>query len=201
VAGFADAAGGYLPLAATLNCTLAVDRFAALLHLDREDVAPAGEVVVLPFLDGERTPNLPAASGLVLGLRHGTEPGAILQAAYDGAAVSLLGAFAAIAAAGGHVDDAAPLVVVGGGAQGAAWRRTLARLSGRAIAVPAATELVALGAAAQAAAVLDGRDPADVARSWDLGGAVVEPAGEADTARVEQIQAALAAAAPLLGGA
>ncbi len=201
VAGFADASGGFLPLAATLNCTLAVDRFAALLHLDREDVAPAGEVVVLPFLDGERTPNLPAASGLVLGLRHGTEPGAILQAAYDGAAVSLLGAFAAIAAAGGHVDDDAPLVVVGGGAQGVAWRRTLARLSGRAIAVPAATELVALGAAAQAAALLDDRDPAAVARSWDLGGAVVKQAGEADRARVEQIQAVLAAATPLLGGA
>ncbi len=201
VAGFADAAGGFLPLAATLNCTLAVDRFAALLQLDREDVAPAGEVVVLPFLDGERTPNLPAASGLVLGLRHGTEPGAILQAAYDGAAVSLLGAFAAIAGAGGHVDDGAPLVVVGGGAQGIAWRRTLARLSGRAIAVPDATELVALGAAAQAAAVLDEDDPAAVARRWDLGGAVVEQAGAADRARVEQIEATLAAAAPLLGGA
>ncbi len=198
VAGFADAAGGYLPLAATLNCTLAVDRFAALLGLDREDVAPAGEVVVLPFLDGERTPNLPQASGLVLGLRHGTEPGAILQAAYDGAAVSLLGAFAAIAAAGGDVDDDAPLIVVGGGSQGVAWRRTLARLSGRAIAVPDATELVALGAAAQAAALLDDRDPATVARSWRLGGAVVEPAGAADRARVEQIASVLAAAAPLL---
>ncbi len=65
VAGFADAAGGFLPLAATLNCTLAVDRFATLLGLDREDVAPPGEVVVLPYLDGERTPNLPTASGLV----------------------------------------------------------------------------------------------------------------------------------------
>jgi xylulokinase len=200
VAGFADAAGGFLPLAATLNCTLAVDRFAALLGLDREDVAPAGEVVVLPFLDGERTPNLPGASGLVVGLRHGTEPGAILQAAYDGAAVSLLGAFAAIAAAGGQVDDDAPLVVVGGGAQGVAWRRTLARLSGRAIAVPDATELVALGAAAQAAALLDDRGPAAVARSWQLGGAVVEQAGETDRARVEQVQATLAAAGPLLHG-
>jgi xylulokinase len=198
VAGFADAAGGYLPLAATLNCTLAVDRFAALLGLDREEVEPAGEVVVLPFLDGERTPNLPDASGLVVGLRHGTAPGAILQAAYDGAAVPLLGAFAAIAAAGGEVDADAPLVVIGGGAQGVAWRRTLARLSGRAIAVPAATELVALGAAAQAAAVLDGRDPATVARSWQLGGELVEQAGDADRARVEQVEAVLAAAAPLL---
>jgi xylulokinase len=90
--------------------------------------------------------------------------------------------------------------VVGGGAQGVAWRRTLARLSGRAIAVPVATELVALGAAAQAAALLDERDPAEVARSWQLGGAVLEPAGEADRARVEQIEGVLAAAAPLLRG-
>ena len=53
---------------------------------------------MLPYLDGERTPNLPTASGLVLGLRHDTPPAAMLQAAYDGAAVSLLAAFAAIAA-------------------------------------------------------------------------------------------------------
>ena len=64
--------------------------------------------------------------------------------------------------------------------------------------MPDATELVALGAAAQAAALLDDRDPATVARSWGLGGAVVEEAGEADRARVEQIEAVLAAAAPLL---
>ena len=61
--------------------------------------------------------------------------------------------------------------------------------------------LEAWRAGAQAAAVLDGADPAAVARSWDLGGAVVEQAGAADRARVEQIEATLAAAAPLLGGA
>ena len=89
--------------------------------------------------------------------------------------------------------------MVGGGAQGVAWRRTLARLSGRAIAVPDATELVALGAAAQAAALLDDRDPAAVARRWDLrrGGGASRRARPI-RARVEQIEAALAAAAPLL---
>jgi xylulokinase len=198
VAGFADAAGGFLPLAATLNCTLAVDWFATLLSLDREDVAPPGEVVVLPYLDGERTPNLPGASGLVLGLRHDTPPPAILQAAYDGAAVSLLAAFAAIGGAGGEVDATAPVIVIGGGARGQAWRRTLARLSGRAIAAPEAAELVALGAAAQAAALLTDAGPAEVARTWQLGGAVTEPPGEADLGRVAQIEAALAAGAPLL---
>jgi xylulokinase len=200
VAGFADAAGGFLPLAATLNCTLAVDWFATLLALDREDVAPPGEVVVLPYLDGERTPNLPTASGLVLGLRHDTPPGAVLQAAYDGAAVSLLAAFAAIAGAGGEVDAAAPIIAIGGGARGTAWRRTLARLSGRAIAAPAAAELVALGAAAQAAALLTEAGPADVARGWQLGGEVTEPPGEPDRARLEQVEAALLAAGPLLRG-
>ncbi|MEA2608237.1 MAG: xylulokinase, partial [Chloroflexota bacterium] len=65
VAGFADATGRFLPLAATLNCTLAVDRMATWLGLDREDVSPAGGVVVLPYLDGERTPNLPAATGMI----------------------------------------------------------------------------------------------------------------------------------------
>ncbi|MDV9192082.1 FGGY family carbohydrate kinase, partial [Streptomyces sp. SR27] len=80
LAGFAATDGTYLPLGCTLNCTVAVDRFAGLLGLDREDAAPGGEVVVLPYLDGERTPDLPHAAGLVTGLRHGTDPRAVLGA-------------------------------------------------------------------------------------------------------------------------
>ncbi|WP_371102368.1 xylulokinase, partial [Streptomyces sp. PU_AKi4] len=75
VAGFADARGDWLPLACTLNCTLAVDRVAALLNLDREAVEPGRGVTLLPFLDGERTPNLPHSSGLLHGLRHDTTGG------------------------------------------------------------------------------------------------------------------------------
>ena len=74
VAGFADATGRFLPLAATLNCTVAVDRVAGWLGLDRDDVEPAGDVVVLPYFDGERTPNLPSSSGTIQGLRHTTTP-------------------------------------------------------------------------------------------------------------------------------
>ena len=47
-------------------------------------------VTVLPYLDGERTPNLPNAAGTIAGLRHGTEPGEILLAAYEGAVASLV---------------------------------------------------------------------------------------------------------------
>ena len=64
------------------------------------------------------------------------------------------------------MPEDAPLLLVGGGAQGAAWRDAVLRLSGRAVQVPAATELVALGAAIQAASLLTGADPGDVARAW-----------------------------------
>ncbi|MFJ6793122.1 xylulokinase [Streptomyces sp. NPDC091268] len=184
VAGFADALGGWLPLACTLNCTLAVDSLAALVGRDREDVEEGGTVVVLPHLDGERTPNLPHASGLVHGLRHDTTPGQLLQAAYDGAAQALLAALDDVLRAGG--ESAAPdepLLLIGGGARGRAWQRTVLRLSGRAVQVPAARELVALGAAAQAAALLTG-EPADaVARRWRTAeGPVLEPVARDDAA-------------------
>ncbi|MFI9365839.1 xylulokinase [Kitasatospora sp. NPDC053057] len=177
VAGFADALGGWLPLACTLNCTLAVDRFAVLLGRGRDEVEEGGTAVVLPYLDGERTPDLPGASGLVHGLRHDTTPGQLLQAAYDGAAHALLAALDGVLGAGG-ADPAGeePLLLIGGGARGRAWQRTVLRLSGRAVQVPDAQELVALGAAAQAATLLTG-EPADaVARRWRTAhGPVLEP--------------------------
>ncbi len=166
VAGFADATGRFLPLACTLNATLAVDRVAAWLGLEREAVEDGGEVVVLPYLDGERTPNLPAAAGTITGLRHDTTPGQILRAAYEGAVVSLLDALDRVAEESGGLDAGAPLVLIGGGAKGRVWRQTVARLSGRPLLVPEAEELVALGAAAQAAAVLTGETPAEVAVRW-----------------------------------
>ncbi|MFI5982307.1 xylulokinase [Streptomyces sp. NPDC051555] len=184
VAGFADALGGWLPLACTLNCTLAVDHFAALLGRGREDVEDGGTAVVLPYLDGERTPDLPGASGLVHGLRHDTTPGQLLQAAYDGAAHALLAALDGVLRAGG-ADPAGdePLLLIGGGARGRTWQRTVLRLSGRAVQVPDAEELVALGAAAQAAALLT-REPADaVARRWKTArGPVLEPVERDDEA-------------------
>ncbi|MBS2963791.1 xylulokinase [Actinocrinis puniceicyclus] len=185
VAGFADALGGWLPLACTLNCTLAVDRFAALLGLDRQAVEPAGSAVVLPYLDGERTPNLPLASGLVTGLRHDTTPGQLLQAAYDGAAYSLLAALDDVLRAGGQQPESdTPLLLIGGGARGPAWQDTVRRLSGRAVRIPAAEEIVALGAAAQAAGLLTGESADAVARRWNTAaGPVLEPLPRDDTAR------------------
>jgi xylulokinase len=196
VAGFADAHGDWLPLACTLNCTLAVDRVATLLGLDREAVEPAADVTFLPYLDGERTPNLPDASGLLLGLRHDTTAGQLLQAAYDGAVHALLGALDLVLDE--DADPSAPLLLIGGGARGTAWQQTVRRLSGRPVQVPEAKELVALGAAAQAAGLLTGEDPAAVARRWDTArGPVLEPV-QRDGAALERISAVLSDAAPLL---
>ena len=203
VAGFADATGRYLPLACTLNCTQAVDRLATLLGLDRDDVEPGGEVVVLPFLDGERTPNLPLAAGLVTGLRHGTTPGQVLRAGYEGAAYALLRALAEVltqadAPAGEAVGEPGPLVLVGGGARGAAWRDTVRRLSGRPVLVPDATELVALGAAVQAAWCLTGTPPDQLTAAWATRrGRLWEPL-PLDRPALDRIAATLRRATPLL---
>ncbi|MFV2195107.1 xylulokinase [Nocardiopsis sp. LOL_012] len=196
VAGFADAVGGWLPLACTLNCTLAVDRVARLIGLDREAVEPGADVTVLPYLDGERTPDLPRASGLVHGLTHDTTPGQLLQAAYDGAVHALLGALDLVLDE--DADPSAPLLLIGGGARGTAWRETVLRLSGRAVRVPEAEELVALGAAAQAAGLLTGEDPVAVARRWNTArGPVFGPVGR-DEAALDRITGILDASTPLL---
>ncbi|MET9498902.1 xylulokinase [Streptomyces sp. NPDC006552] len=199
VAGFAAAHGDWLPLACTLNCTLAVDRIAALLGLDREAVEEGGGATILPYLDGERTPDLPHASGLLTGLRHDTTGGQLLQAAYDGAVHALLGALDRVLDE--DADRTAPLLLIGGGARGTAWQQTVRRLSGRPVQVPEARELVALGAAAQAAGLLTGEDPAAVARRWDTARGPVLDAVQRDEAALERISGVLAGAASLLEGA
>lgn len=188
VAGFADATGHFLPLACTLNCTLAIDRVARWLHLGRDDVVASGDVVVLPYFDGERTPNLPEATAVITGLRPSTSPGQILLATYEGAAASLVDALDAIADQAGGTDSDAPIVVVGGGAEGRTWREVIGRLSGRPLLIPAARELTAIGAAVQAAAVWRDEAPESVAGRWRTkAGTLLEPVPR-DLARLDEIR-------------
>ena len=196
VAGFADATGRFLPLVCTLNATRVTEAVARLLGVGLDvlgamalgEPAGAGGVVLLPYLDGERTPNRPSASGVLAGLRADVRREQLARAAFEGVVCGLLDGLDALA---GIVRPGAPLRVVGGGARSAAYRQVLADLSGRPVLVPAGDEHVALGAAVQAAAVLHGRSAGEVAAGWGLGdGAVTEPSGAVDAAATRAAYAA-----------
>jgi xylulokinase len=191
VGGFADATGEFLPLACTLNATKVTDAFERLLGMQRpafEAAAMAqrpgaGGVVLVPYLDGERTPNRPEATGVVTGLRSDVEPGQLARAAFEGVVCGLLDALDRLGEAG--VDTRGRLLLVGGGARSPAYRKVLADLAQRPVYVPLHDELVARGACVQAAAVLAGASFAALSAAWKLGDcAQIDPDPEVDAASV-----------------
>lgn len=187
VAGFADASGRFLPLVCTLNATQVTDAVARLLGVDHDrfdelaSSAPLGAdgLVLIPYLAGERTPDRPDATGVLHGIRTDVSRPALARAAVEGVVCGLLDGVDALAGAGVPVDDGR-LVVVGGGSRSPAYRRVLADLAHRVVVVPAGDEHVARGACVQAAAVLTGTDPAEVAAAWSPAiAAMVEPGPDA----------------------
>ena len=181
VAGFADATGAYLPLVCTLNATKVTDTIAGWLGLDQAAfaaaalAAPVGAngVRLTPYFDGERTPNLPDATGTFEGLRNDTTPADLARAAHEGVLRGLLFGLDALAEAGASVGGR--LHLIGGGAKSPAYRQILADLHGAPVRVPEADETVATGGAVQAAAVL-GRPFVATAEAWRLGAGVdVDP--------------------------
>lgn len=174
VAGFADASGRFLPLVCTLNATRVTDTFAHWLGTDPVGLAELalaapinGGLVVVPYFDGERTPNLPHASGLMSGLRTTTTRHDLALAAHDGVVCGLLDGLDALTAAG--VPTGGTMHLVGGGAKSFAYRQRLAELAQRSVLVPDAEETVATGAALQAAVVYSVGTFAEVANAWGLG--------------------------------
>lgn len=173
VSGFADATGAYLPLACTLNASRVLDATARILGVDHEGLtrlalaAPSGAdgLVLVPYLEGERTPNKPDATGALHGLRLGnTTPQHLARAAVEGMLCSLADGLDALRAQGAEVRR---VLLIGGGAQSEAVRRLAPGILGADVTVPEPGEYVADGAARQAAWVLSG---ADQAPSWDARG-------------------------------
>ena len=115
VAGFADATGRYLPLVCTMNATKVTDAVARLLGVDHarfdalalEAPAGAGGLVLVPHLDGERTPNRPDATGTLTGLRTDVTPAQLARAAVEGVVCNLLAGADALGA-GGHERNGLP---------------------------------------------------------------------------------------------
>ncbi|RAX17783.1 xylulokinase [Pseudarthrobacter sp. AG30] len=176
VAGFADAAGHYLPLVCTLNATRVFDATAALLGVDLAEFnrlalsaePGAGGLALVPYFDGERTPNLPDATGTLHGItRANYTPANLARAAVEGVVCSLADGLAALQDQG---VAARRILLVGGGAQSDAVQDVAARLLGTSVTVPRPGEYVADGAARQAAAALTGQFPAWSADAVELPG-------------------------------
>lgn len=162
VAGFADGTGRYLPLVCTLNGARVLDAAAAMLRVDHEELsrlaltaAPGSAgLVLVPYLEGERTPNRPNATGALHGLRVANmTPENLARAAVEGLLCSLAEALGRLTARG---VVARRIVVLGGGAQSAALRAIAPAVFGMPVLVPAPAQYVALGAARQAAWALRG---------------------------------------------
>jgi xylulokinase len=161
VAGFADATGQFLPLVCTLNAARVLDATAAMLGVDAATVAelalsaPPGAdgLVVVPYLEGERTPNRPNATGSVHGWRLGNSTAAHLaRASVEGVLCGLADGLDALVAQGFEVER---IVLIGGGARSAAIRGIAPAVFGRPVFVPPPGEYVADGAARQAAWMLE----------------------------------------------
>jgi xylulokinase len=157
VAGFADATGHYLPLVCTLNAARVLDACARLLGVSHKELselalsAPpgAGGLVLVPYLEGERTPNRPGATGALHGLTlQTTQPAFLARAAVEGLLCGLADGLDALRDQGAEVRR---VLLVGGGARSEAVCRIAPQVLGCPVVVPPPGEYVADGAARQAA--------------------------------------------------
>jgi xylulokinase len=165
VAGFADATGRFLPLVCTLNAARVLTATATMLGVELSEldklalsVADTGGLTFVPYLDGERTPNLPDATGSLLGMRRDNMTLAnVARAAVTGMLSGLSAGLEALRAVG---LEERRILLIGGGAKSVAVQAIARELFSVPVEVPAAAEYVALGAARQAAWTLTGQPPA-----------------------------------------
>lgn len=170
VAGFADATGRFLPLVCTLNAARILDAAARILGVAHNDLGKlaltskpgANGLTLLPYFEGERTPNRPDASGVFAGMNlNNSNPADIARAMIEGMLCGLTDAIDALVALGVSVIR---VLIIGGAAKNPAIPVIASALMGREVVVPPAGEYVADGAARQAAWALLGQMP-----TWDLG--------------------------------
>lgn len=185
VAGFCDAAGRFLPLVCTLNAARVLSSAARMLGTDLPglDVLAvqaepgAGGLTLLPYLDGERTPDLPTASGTLTGMRNdNTTPENLARAAVEGMLCGLADGLDAMRRQG---VEARRVLLTGGAARSTALRAIAPSLFGAEVGVPTPDEYVAIGAARQAAWALSG---ASEPPKWTVECADLPP-GDAESGR------------------
>ena len=162
VAGFADATSRFLPLVCTLNAARVLTAAATMAGTDLDGLdrlalsAPPGSggLTMLPYLDHERTPNLPTATGTIGGLtRDNATPANLARAAVEGMLCGLADGLDALVSQGVQVRR---ILLIGGGARSESVRRIAPDILGAPVIVPRPAEYVALGGARQAAWALSG---------------------------------------------
>jgi len=172
VAGFADATGRFLPLVCTLNAARILDAATRILGKSHDEVGAlalsakpgANGLSLLPYFEGERTPNRPSATGVFSGMNlNNSNPADIARAMVEGMLCGLVDAVDALEKLGVSVKR---IILIGGAAKNPAVSQIAAALFGREVLLPPAGEYVANGAARQAAWALLGTETAPV---WDLG--------------------------------
>ena len=188
IAGFADATGNYLPLACTLNAARVINAGAAVLNVSLDQFAdlaltakPGSDgLVLLPFLDGERTPNLPNAKGSMHGLtRSNLTPANFARACIEGMLCSLAEASDVITNFGQGTKPNR-VVLIGGAAASKAVQEIAATLFNVPVHIPPAAEYVADGAARQASWALSGsKNPPN----WEIKGSVVKEVNYQESVR------------------
>jgi xylulokinase len=170
VAGFADATGRYLPLVCTLNAARILDAACQMLGKTHDEIAAlalsakpgANGLTLLPYFEGERTPNRPNATGVFSGMNIGnSNPADISRAMIEGMLSGLADAVDSLVSLGVNVQR---ILLIGGAAKNPAVPLIASALFGREVLVPPAGEYVANGAAKQAAWALLGEIP-----QWNLG--------------------------------
>lgn len=208
VAGFADATGAFLPLVCTLNAAKVLDAVRRILGADHDEFdrlaldAPSGGVTVVPYFDGERVPDLPDASGRIVGLRSDVTREQLARATVEGVVCGLLDGLDALRAHA-SVDR---VVLTGGASRSRAVQAVIAALSDVPVAMAEVDEAVATGACVQAAATMTGSTTDEISAQWGLdrrrpvtppdGGAAVE----VDAAEVRERYAAASAELARTGG-
>jgi xylulokinase len=172
VAGFADATGRFLPLVCTLNAARILDAATRILgkshaqigELALTSVPGANGLTLLPYFEGERTPNRPTATGAFSGMNlNNSNPADIARAMVEGMLCGLVDAVDALSQLGVGVKR---ILLIGGAAKNPAIASIASALFGHEVLVPPPGEYVADGAARQAAWALLGTESAPV---WDLG--------------------------------
>jgi xylulokinase len=175
VAGFADASGRFLPLVCTLNAARIFDAATTILGKSHDEVGAlalssvpgAHGLTLLPYFEGERTPNRPDATGVFSGMTvANSNPADIARAMIEGMLSGLADAVQSLVDLG---VDIKRVLIIGGAAKNPAVGQIASALFGRPVVIPPAGEYVADGAAKQAAWALLGGDTAPV---WNLGKAM-----------------------------